>query len=1108
LSAAPNDKLGISAAVASIDAGADRRGIQASGASGSNAGGIQRVAAEASGKGRVKFDEPTTVEVIPIAARDEATCGEGASSECTGNDRGGRKRTGSGGKRGSRKAAAGGESRASPSGAEGYHLPNAEPKIMDCDSAGPFAAPTHSQCPELEGDQLEERPETGIGQGATYRGQWKGNLQHGEGVLIRPDGHHYEGSFVDGQCHGHGSLRTKSGSSYVGEWVQNRVHGQGKYCHMDGTTYDGEWFQDAKSGKGVEMWTDGSRYQGDFFSGRKHGTGTYISSTGAVYEGQFRGDRMHGQGFYKFWDGRSFDGQWVNGHMNGNGTMEWPSGAKYVGGYQDDTKHGEGTFTWPDGRAYRGQWEGGKQHGSGISFRGGSEVPRRGIWNAGTVVTSEPALDETLEGPKKAIQSAETGGNDSDSSSDGSDGVAAGSAIVDRHARDMLLIAGASRAVLARNGSAGNAMARSSTASAKAVLGSSEDAPCWTPEASDDESCDASECSVEEKGCSNAPNSIAGTPQLAAAERLVGDAADAGAGAVGKVKPRQLPSFAMMQAGARMPALPSFDAMVSGETARAVPRAVAHTTAAPAVTAPAPAALVSAAPASTEGFGQAPAPPSPTEADDTGRSQSSPLGAPTATTAVSSHIDRSGGPPDEVQTTREQTENQRKQLSLVEMMQSAVQSVEDGPGDPTDLGAQNKTEAAATKDVHRLEVMATEGGSTAEDMSARHSDALQHHMRGNGDDEGSATAVSTCGEPDTSKSKRRIVSAFAHTSSGPAAAGDRPLAAGGLACPTPSLGAAEPTASGNVESAPRPTAGSAEKLLSYPEFQQWLYGQTVDYEVMQPLRDELVSKAQGCGCLGLQRLRASNRSKASVPGLHKNLWSDKDLVLCLQCTDFDPAVVAHWRMLMTIHARLTTSQACPHVGQHWEVLGFTNTDPRADLNAFGGVLNVIHLFVFLSLNFKLLRDIYWLAVEPQCKFPFAFVSLSITRMVLDALVAGRLSKLCNKAERGVFDTTCDLHAAGLYHFYSRWRSRKTPELEVGLKLGLREVRSLVESKPTRLLSDFSTNDVGGPSGGHGECDEPGRPTSSGLNGSSGAGPASSLTRQPGSHRSRHTAAEM
>eukprot|EP00439_Symbiodinium_sp_Y106_P073380 s205_g13.t2 len=235
---------------------------------------------------------------------------------------------------------------------------------------------------KAQASELVQKPEVEVEGGARYKGQWKGNMRHGHGVLTRADGHRYEGAWFENRAHGHGTFTEASGTSYEGQWHQDQKHGYGKYVHIDGTTYEGEWHADEKSGRGIETWSDGARYEGEFLHGSKHGVGIYKSGTGVQYEGQFHNDQMDGEGCYRFANGRVYVGQWSMGHMSGIGKMEMPDGSRYEGGYERDMKHGEGTFTWADGRVYQGQWRTGKQDGNGVLIDTNGRQTK-GFWRMG-----------------------------------------------------------------------------------------------------------------------------------------------------------------------------------------------------------------------------------------------------------------------------------------------------------------------------------------------------------------------------------------------------------------------------------------------------------------------------------------------------------------------------------------------------------------------------------------------------------------------------------------------------------------------------------------------------------------------------------------------------
>jgi len=154
------------------------------------------------------------------------------------------------------------------------HEAEPDPDYLDRDPC----EPTNAEVYGIENDELEEREEAEVEGGAVYKGQWKGQVRHGKGILVRPDGQRFEGYFEDGRAHGHGVFTAADGNTYDGQWVQDRAHGVGRYNHVDGSTYHGEWYHDEKCGKGTESWADGARYEGEFLHGSKHGHGCYQST--------------------------------------------------------------------------------------------------------------------------------------------------------------------------------------------------------------------------------------------------------------------------------------------------------------------------------------------------------------------------------------------------------------------------------------------------------------------------------------------------------------------------------------------------------------------------------------------------------------------------------------------------------------------------------------------------------------------------------------------------------------------------------------------------------------------------------------------------------------
>jgi len=119
--------------------------------------------------------------------------------------------------------------------------------------------------------------------GATYTGQWKGNMRHGYGVHVEADGSKYEGEWIEDKAHGEGRLEHSDGATYDGTWRGSMKHGHGTYIHSDGSKYTGDWLNDLQSGQGTEEWSDGATYSGQYTAGRKNGTGKYAWPNGSHF---------------------------------------------------------------------------------------------------------------------------------------------------------------------------------------------------------------------------------------------------------------------------------------------------------------------------------------------------------------------------------------------------------------------------------------------------------------------------------------------------------------------------------------------------------------------------------------------------------------------------------------------------------------------------------------------------------------------------------------------------------------------------------------------------------------------------------------------------------
>lgn len=241
--------------------------------------------------------------------------------------------------------------------------------------------------------------------------------------------------------------------------------------------------------------------------------------------------------------------------------------------------------------------------------------------------------------------------------------------------------------------------------------------------------------------------------------------------------------------------------------------------------------------------------------------------------------------------------------------------------------------------------------------------------------------------------------------------------------------------------------------ISWKEVHDWVLDLQVDRELLKIYDEEDEGRSTGCGCFS----GGGRRKKGDVPGLDKRFVWEKDLVLFLKMTHFDFNNVTHFRMLRTIYVKLTRLKSCPWIGGHWETIGFQGGDPKTDLNRSGGVLNVIHLFYFLTHHFEILKSIWLLSRTEDQNFPLFAVSIGITKMIIEALFAGHLSQLCNKGAAaakgngGLFETLCLLHTAALFLFYWQWRHQKRTIRDTSVTYG--EVEAGLK-RPVQLLQKF------------------------------------------------------
>jgi hypothetical protein len=193
---------------------------------------------------------------------------------------------------------------------------------------------------------------------ATYDGQWRYDMMHGQGTMTFRNGDVYEGGFRYDLKHGQCRFTKHSGSVFEGQYKDDAKH-RGKKTYPCGKSYDGYW-----------LWN------------MKHGHGEAQSATGDIYRGQFIRGRRHGNGHIEFASGKVFTGFFKNGGIR-QGTMTYnEDSSKYTGAFKGGKRSGQGSMKYADGTVYYGAWKRDKRHGHGVLTRGKDTV-YAGLWIGG-----------------------------------------------------------------------------------------------------------------------------------------------------------------------------------------------------------------------------------------------------------------------------------------------------------------------------------------------------------------------------------------------------------------------------------------------------------------------------------------------------------------------------------------------------------------------------------------------------------------------------------------------------------------------------------------------------------------------------------------------------
>jgi hypothetical protein len=173
--------------------------------------------------------------------------------------------------------------------------------------------------------------------GVVYRGERKGDVRHGLGVLNVSPGYRYEGQWRDDIATGFGvSEEGGVGERYEGEYAGGKRRGHGTLHWGDGLRYEGEFDRNSRTGHGVTYDGSGASIEAKWIDGLPDTFAVVQDGKGMRYEGTVIGGKFHGVGVLTFASGERFEGQLSDDKRSGYGIFYLPNGTSRSGLWRDD----------------------------------------------------------------------------------------------------------------------------------------------------------------------------------------------------------------------------------------------------------------------------------------------------------------------------------------------------------------------------------------------------------------------------------------------------------------------------------------------------------------------------------------------------------------------------------------------------------------------------------------------------------------------------------------------------------------------------------------------------------------------------------------------------
>ena len=111
------------------------------------------------------------------------------------------------------------------------------------------------------------------------------------GTWRHEEGYEYVGEWKDNLQHGQGTATWSNGDKFVGKYKGGKKNGQGTYIYADGEKYIGEYKDDKRHGQGTNIWADGRKEVGEYKNNKLNGYAIQYNADGSIdREGIFKDD--------------------------------------------------------------------------------------------------------------------------------------------------------------------------------------------------------------------------------------------------------------------------------------------------------------------------------------------------------------------------------------------------------------------------------------------------------------------------------------------------------------------------------------------------------------------------------------------------------------------------------------------------------------------------------------------------------------------------------------------------------------------------------------------------------------------------------------------------